>query len=172
MTLRITTLLVLLVSLQACKNKEEKPAETIVEKVAPVPTIATYQNDSLNIDFKNNLSVIIDSLAFNTKKELAENKNDPGVLDTILTRTYDNSMVKSRVSTNGEHICNAQIKSEDINSKELFSTAINKASLEQLIGDKITSDSIKIENSTQTAALRFYFENDTIGEIIFDSNME
>lgn len=172
MTLRITTLLVLLVSLQACKNKEEKPAETVVEKAAPIPTIPTYQNDSLTIDFQNNLSALVDSLAFNVKKELAENKLKAGVIDTILTRTYYESLIKSRASENGEHVYNAVIQNQDISSKELFSKEINRAYLEQLIGEKLTSDSIKIENLDQTSAIRIFFKNDTISRVILDTTAE
>ncbi|MCH4552773.1 hypothetical protein [Aestuariibaculum lutulentum] len=175
---KFSTLILILLILVSCSQKETKKAESITQKPItklklelqiPIEEIALpeqyFEIDSLRSRLESELNELILNPKFNLKIKPIINTHNKTITDTIKTLTFDKTKIQSYKSLKRELICKAEIGNSEFAFLDSIKIGAKKRTLKNIIKSELQSDFIKIGDLEGNSVFLFIFENDTLKTI-------
>ncbi len=146
------------------KVTEKKPMTELKGKTNKIGeqkkvTVQYIENDSLLAKLISDLNRIALNQKFTSQKTPIKNRHVDDLTDTIITLTYDNTILELYKAESEKWIFNAKIKNAEFKLLDSINVYKSKSRIENIIGSELKSDSVKIGNLEQTSVFIFKFEN-------------
>ena len=182
MTKQLLIIIGILISLNSCKQTESKKidesevkdvVETEKETSEPNSVAESYiENDSLVIVLKSELEKIALNKKFTIEKKPIQNRHVDNVVDTIITRVFENTKLTSYKATNEEWIYKAKIKNSEFELNDFIKVGTKKYVVEKSLAKGIQNDILKIGNLEQTSVFNLIFKSGILKLIEYDGYVD
>jgi hypothetical protein len=165
----------LLTLLFCCKQSDEQTTETpqpssqdnlFIE--LPSDDHPYIDDDSLATFLKSELSKIALDSKFKIEKRLTDNRHVDNLKDTIITRTFENTVLTSYKGVDKEWIFEASIENKDFKLNDYIQVGNSKKVVEKSLGIVIPKDILTIGNLEQTSQFILKFESGYIKRIEYE----
>ncbi|MGR7812107.1 hypothetical protein [Lacinutrix undariae] len=172
----------ILISLNSCKQTESKKmVESEVKEVVETKTETSksnsvtelyIENDSLVIELMSELERIALNEKFAVEKKPIKNKHVENLVDTIITRTFENTKLTSYKALNKEWIYKAKIENPEFELNDFVKVGTKKYVVEKSLAEGIQNDTLKIGNLEQTSVFNLIFENGILKMITYEGYID
>jgi hypothetical protein len=165
----------LLTLLFCCKKSDEQKKETPQSNSEgnlsiklPSDDHPYIDDDSLATFLKSKLSKIALDSKFKIEKRLTDNRHVDNLKDTIITRTFENTVLTSYKGVDEEWIFEASIENKDFKLTDYIQVGSSKKVVEKSLGIVIPNDILTIGNLEQTSQFILKFESGYIKQIEYE----
>lgn len=182
MTKQLLFIIGILILLNSCKQTESKKmeesevkevVETKKETNEPTTVAESYiENDSLVIVLKSELEKIALNKKFTIEKKPIQNRHVDNLIDTIVTRTYENTKLTSYKATSKEWIYRAKIENSEFTLNNFIKVGTKKYVVEKSLAKGIQNDTLRIGNLEQTSVFNLIFEPGILKLIEYDGYVD
>ena len=169
----------ILILLNSCKQNESKKTEvkTTVESIKvtpenPVVSDSFLVNDSLVFVLASKLEKVALNKKFVVLKKPIKNRHVENLIDTIVTRTFENTKLESYKVPSEEWIYKAIIENSDFELNDFIKVGTKKYVVEKSLAIRIHTDILKIGNIEQTNVFILKFESGNLKIIEFDGYLD
>jgi len=178
----LITIIGILISLNSCKQTEPKKieesetkeiTETKKETTESNSVEESYvENDSLVIALKSELEKIALSKKFTIEKKPIQNRHVDNLVDTIITRTFENTELTSYKTASEEWIYKAKIENSEFELNNFIKVGTKKYVVEKSLAKGIKNDTLTIGNLEQTSVFNLIFESGILKLIEYDGYVD
>ena len=182
MTKQLLIIIGILISLNSCKQTESKKMdESEVKDVVEIEKESSesnsvaesyIENDSLVIVLKSELKKIALNEKFTIEKKPIQNRHVDNLVDTIITRTFENTKLTSYKATTEEWIYKAKIENSEFELNDFIKVGKKKYVVEKSLAKGIQNDTLKIGNLEQTSVFNLIFESGILKLIEYDGYVD
>ena len=182
MTKQLLIIIGILISLNSCKQTESKKMdESEVKDVVEIEKETSesnsvaesyIENDSLVIVLKSELEKIALNEKFTIEKKPIQNRHVDNLVDTIITRTFENTKLTSYKATTQEWIYKAKIENSEFELNHFIKVGTKKYVVEKSLAKGIQNDTLKIGNLEQTSVFNLIFESGILKLIEYDGYVD
>jgi hypothetical protein len=182
MTKTLLIIIGILISLNSCKQTESKKMEgSGLEEIMETKNEATesisieelyMENNSLVIALKSELEKVALNKKFAINKKPIQNRHVDNLIDTIVTRTYENTKLTSYKATSEEWIYEAEIKNSEFQLNDFIKVGTKKYVVEKSLAKVIQNDTLKIGNLEQTSVFKLIFESGLLKKIEYNGYVD
>ena len=156
---------------------QESPVKEVVETKKETSesnsvSESYVENDSLVILLKSELEKIAHNKKFSIEKKPIQNRHVDNLVDTIVTRTFENTKLTSYKSTSEEWIYNAKIENSEFELNDFIKVGTKKYVVEKSLAKGIQNDTLKIGNLEQTSVFNLIFESGILKLIEYDGYVD
>ena len=130
------------------------------------------ENDSLLIMLKSELEKIALNEKFTIEKKPIQNRHVDNLVDTIITRTFENTKLTSYKATTEEWIYKAKIENSEFELNDFIKVGTKKYVVEKSLAKGIQNDTLKIGNLEQTSVFNLIFESGILKLIEYDGYVD
>ncbi|QTE21803.1 hypothetical protein [Polaribacter cellanae] len=147
--------------------------ETEKETSEPNSVAESYiENDSLVIVLKSELEKIALNKNFTIEKKPIQNRHVDNLVDTIITRTFENTKFTSYKATNEEWIYKAKIENSEFALNDFIKVGTKKYVVEKSLAKEIQNGILKIGNLEQTSVFNLIFKFGILKLIEYDGYVD
>ena len=178
MTKQLLIIIGILILLNSCKQTEPKKmeesevkevVETKKETTESTSITESYiENDSLVIVLSSELEKIALNKKFAIETKPIKNRHVDNLMDTIVTRTYENTKLTSYKATSEEWVYKARIENSEFGLNDFIKVGTKKYVVEKSLAIGIQNDILKIGNLEQTSEYILRFESGNLKTIEFN----
>lgn len=162
-----------------CKQNDEqntKSTQPISKSTSSINVSSVedlyIENDSLTTHLLSELNKIVLDSRFTIEKSLIENRHVDNLKDTIITRTYANTSIKSYKTVSEEWIIEASIENNDFKLNDFVAVGVGKKVVEKSFGITINTALLKIGNLEQTSQFILKFENGYLKKVEYEGYLD
>ena len=135
-------------------------------------TESYIENDSLVIVLKSELEKIALNKKFTIEKKPIQNRHVDNLVDTIITRTFENTKLTSYKATTEEWIYKAKIENSEFELNDFIKVGTKKYVVEKSLAKGIQNDTLKIGNLEQTSVFNLIFESGILKLIEYEGYVD
>ena len=182
MTKQLLIIIGILISLNSCKQTESKKMDEsevkdiveIKKETSESNSVAEsyIENDSLVIVLKSKLEKIALNEKFTIEKKPIQNRHVDNLVDTIITRNFENTKLTSYKATTQEWIYKAKIENSEFELNDFIKVGTKKYVVEKSLAKGIQNDTLKIGNLEQTSVFNLIFESGILKLIEYDGYVD
>lgn len=162
-----------------CKQIDEQATKSVqpISKSTTSINVASeedlyIENDSLTTHLFSELNKIILDSRFKIEKSQIDNRHVDNLKDTLITRSFGNTSIKSYKTVSEEFIIEASIENSDFKLNDFVVVGVRKEVVEKAVGKLIEAGVLKIGNLEQTSQFILIFDNGYLKKVEYEGYVD